>query len=70
MCTGGDFLEESKIYKKDVNMLKHKITFKTNGWNRGGRGIIVAETKPNAVYRLACPDIDVGINPLASEFYI
>jgi len=56
MYTGCEFLEGSKSYKKYVNVLKLKITFKKDGWSGGG--VIVTETKPNTVYGLPCLDID------------
>jgi hypothetical protein len=52
MYRGGEFLYKVKSYKKYVNLIKHKFTFKTYG--KGER-----DTKPNTVYTLPWLDKDV-----------
>ena len=45
MYTGDEYIEEIKIYKKYVNVIKYKITFKTDGL-RGGEGGLLQKRNP------------------------
>jgi hypothetical protein len=67
MYTGGEFVKEINGYKKDANVFKHKITFKTHGWRGGRWGGKSTDTKPNAVYMLPCLYIDFCVNSLNAE---